>query len=337
MALLSNSTTGINNEHRQNNPSFQSAFTQDVQELTSGIRTACNPFNSDTGEMLYLNTGSAMNDAKNVSEAMRTLVQTGGELYRSFVRERLVLFSVPLTEKITRQNIMLPSKANDSPVCTTLTPTQDRKLTMKLRTVAQFRPSEVLEALKYEPENVPSTFVSKGRIYQTSKATVLPKLKEFGKTSYEPSQSTGLLVVDISMVVCAVQAKSTATTVIGFFQDVRRTILSIPGNFQRIDLVGDNYEDQHHLKENTRSTRGHGTVVATLELSDSLPLNFKKDFLRSNANKAQIYMPYLRSTGRRVAAAVATWLWQHMVERLLCRTLPIVPLNNRHTWKHTTG
>ena len=56
----------------------------------------------------------------------------------------------------------------------------------------------------------------------------------------------------------------------------------------RVDVVSDNYESPHLLKNVVRVDRGSGTTV-TFELDSILPSNFKTDFFFCSDNKARLY------------------------------------------------
>ncbi len=60
-----------------------------------------------------------MSNGDVVSSAIRSIVPDGTKLqYKKFVEERLIKCSVPLTDKISRNNIMLATKAvrNSEPI-----------------------------------------------------------------------------------------------------------------------------------------------------------------------------------------------------------------------------
>ena len=60
------------------------------------------------------------------------------------------------------------------------------------------------------------------------------------------------------------------------------------GNPNRLDIVGDNHEEDHLLKGATRSSRGTGTTVE-VHPNAVLPNNFGSDFMKSSKNKASLY------------------------------------------------
>ena len=68
-----------------------------------------------------------------------------------------------------------------------------------------------------------------------------------------------------------------------FFDCVWKEINDM-GTFLHIDLVADNYQGSHPLKEQTLKNRGTGTTVA-MKLGSKLPKNFATGFLNSPDNK----------------------------------------------------
>ena len=58
--------------------------------------------------------------------------------------------------------------------------------------------------------------------------------------------------------------------------------------YMRVDVVGDNYESPHLLKNGVRVDRGSGTTV-TFELESILPSNFQTEFFFCSNNKALLY------------------------------------------------
>ena len=253
-------------------------------------------FSTQNPPYMLTNTGQAMSNGDVVSSAIRSIVPDYTKLYKKFVNERLIKCSVPLTDKISRNNIMLAAKAVTTSELTLTAPLgsdaedMDRKLVQNLKTAAQFRKSGVIDALRYEPKNAPLAFTVKGKMYQTNKATILSKLKVLAtpaqlvepvdSITVTPEERKCQLLVDLSMIVTTRQYKTLASSVARFFDEAKQDIVVIPGKFERIDLIGDNYVDRHRLKDNTSSSRGLGTVVesVTINANGALPSNFYNIF-----------------------------------------------------------
>lgn len=235
-------------EHHENYPSFQMEFVSKTLRLVDCIESCINMFGSEAdGPMVYINTAREMPRSREVAASIRAEVGLGREQVDSFVWNRLVVCSVPLTEPIKKNNILLPSNCDlESTVFHTITPKEDGKLLSSMKLGACLRKSEVLTALQYEPHGVPPTFTNKGKLYQTNKAYLLTTVKSLAENNKDesilPVRATHL-VIDLSMlVVSIVNRRSTAgvKTVLKFFDLVWREITWL-GEYSRIDLVGDNY------------------------------------------------------------------------------------------------
>ena len=93
----------------------------------------------------------------------------------------------------------------------------------------------------------------------------------------EVSTESAQLVVDLSAMVNMLQYRTKGIEYLAEFFDLVWEEITKLGKFTRIDIVGDNYEEEHPLKAQTRTGRGSGTVVL-LKLDEALPSNFGEDF-----------------------------------------------------------
>ena len=147
----------------------------------------------------------------------------------------------------------------------------------------------VLEALSFEPSNVPDVFTHNGKVYQSPKSSLLKRLKPLSSVSKDCSMSCckelaacsapsrTQLIVDLSMVTkafVAVCTPSKTQTIRDFYNQLWYQINC--KSFDRIDIVSDNYEEPHLLNESTREERGAGTTV-DFHIDSPLPSNFKTD------------------------------------------------------------
>ena len=183
-----------------------------------------------------------------------------------------------------------------------MTVKEDQKLLTMLRAATDKRPIATLETVGlFEPLNTPQLFVSKGKLYQPAKSQILNRVRALNKTqsseqvvlTAEPSSqgtAKNQLIVDLSMITLLVARRKISQNVKDvrkFFDLVWKEINCI-GSFLRIDIVADNYQDPHPLKNQTRKNRGTGTTVS-LQLSGKLPKNFSTDFLSNAENKDLLY------------------------------------------------
>ena len=85
-----------------------------------------------------------------------------------------------------------------------LTPKEDKKIIDALKLTAPERREETLECLSFEPHDSPQSFIVKeGSLYQSQKASILPRLKSLNvepevvtpaAATEEPKKLTQLLV-----------------------------------------------------------------------------------------------------------------------------------------------
>ena len=234
-----------------------------------------------------------MINGEEVAKFLRCLKSDGEKQYKSFVEDRLIKCSVPLTNTIKRNTLILPSNRNHNvQYIQTLTLKENQKLVQNLKVAISYRRNKVLEALQYEPKNTPQLFVYDGKLYQSPKATILSKFKDWSKYDYNvvsADESTlSQLVVDLSMVVITLQYKAKSAKSVREFYDMVWNYIRNIGNFSRIDIVADNYEDKHPLKGHTRLKRGSGTTTV-ISLDGPIPARFSEDFMLFEANKNNFY------------------------------------------------
>ena len=126
---------------------------------------------------------------------------------------------------------------------------------------------------------MPPTFTHNNKLYQAPKSALLRRFKTAPYTTAPtPAADATQLIVDLSMVTkvqVSVLNIDHTTTFKDFFDQVWRYINN--KHYTRIDVVGDNYETPHILKNSTREDRGTGTTV-NFDIDSTLPSNFKKDF-----------------------------------------------------------
>lgn len=97
-------------EHHESYSAFQMDYVADVLKLTNCIETSFkNPFSDIQPQLLYLNTGKEIANSQQVSLSLWSMILDEKKLYNTFVSEKLVICSVPLTLAIKRNHVSLPS------------------------------------------------------------------------------------------------------------------------------------------------------------------------------------------------------------------------------------
>ena len=233
--------------------------------------------------------------------SLDTMLPKGQEQADKFTKERLIMCMTPIISPLTKNTFLLPSnvlRASSPSFLQTISDKRDRRLALQVKSVIQYRRGECVVALENEPGNVPPTFTHNNKLYQAPKSALLKRFKAPTSPFYWKAPSTSTtgpthavtqLIVDLSMVT-KVMASSVSvggnTTVKDFCDKVWGYINN--KKYDRIDVVGDNYETPHLLKNSTRVDRGSGTTVA-FDLDSRLPANFKSDFFFCSINKARLY------------------------------------------------
>jgi hypothetical protein len=246
--------------------------------------------------VLYLNTGSEIPNSAAVSKSMRELVKNGTDQFQEFRRLRLRELKVPLTGRIKRNDILRPKKYGQlsNIKFSSLSIKEDQKLLTELGQVSSVRKEEFIKTLEFEPKNTPQSFVVRGKLYFTNKATLLPRIRSLSPNhQLQHSDGNTQLIVDLSMLITKLQYNKFehSATFKDFFDLAWNEIVRLLGqcgNQNRLDIVGDNYEEDHLLKGATRSSRGTGTTVE-VHPNAVLPNNFGSDFMKSSKNKASLY------------------------------------------------
>ena len=231
--------------------------------------------------------------------SLDTMLVKGQEQSREFTMDRLVMCKTPIIAPITKNTFLLPSNilASSSSAIRTMTEKEDKRLILHLKSVIQYRHREVKSVLEHEPGNVPPVFTNHNKLYKAPKSALAnkrfkPLTSPFYGISSSGSSTVALadtqLVVDLSMIskLMVATLNSSCVTVKDFCNKVWSYINS--KKYSRVDIVGDNYETPHLLKNSTRVDRGSGTTV-NFDLDSELPSNFKTDFFFCSTNKARLY------------------------------------------------
>ena len=103
-ATANTATTASTRNHEQI-PSVQSSFAKDVRSLVSTFEEFGNPFKEDSCDLLVLDTKDIM--SKSVIKSVKDVLQVGKTQYKTFVRERFVLRSKPISDPITMNKLSL--------------------------------------------------------------------------------------------------------------------------------------------------------------------------------------------------------------------------------------
>ena len=95
----------IDRRHHDQKRNVQTKFAQNVQSLTRAIEEMVNPFTEYSSDLLVLNSRGVVDTA--MADAMLHMEKLGLEQYDTYVEERLVNQTVPITDPIQRNNLYI--------------------------------------------------------------------------------------------------------------------------------------------------------------------------------------------------------------------------------------
>ena len=102
------SSTRTQFQHHEEHEKVQSTFVSDVKILAQSIQKSGNPFDDETSELVVLFSGEITENS--VTETLYQINQSGIEQYNTFVNERIINRSKPLSDPIKSNNFPLISR-----------------------------------------------------------------------------------------------------------------------------------------------------------------------------------------------------------------------------------
>ena len=96
-------------KHHEQTKHKQLAFARDVKSLSGVMREMGNPFCDDSSDLLVLDSRDLADQA--VINTVRQIEKLGQEQYNTYVDERLVNQTKPITDSIRRNNLPLFSRS----------------------------------------------------------------------------------------------------------------------------------------------------------------------------------------------------------------------------------
>ena len=106
--VLDNSTGKANARHHEHKKSAQVSFANEVRALVQVIKDLGNPFLEDSGDILVLDTKGILDQA--VAKTFREIEKLGQDQYDSFVTQRLIERTTPLSDPIPKNRLILFSR-----------------------------------------------------------------------------------------------------------------------------------------------------------------------------------------------------------------------------------
>ena len=285
-ALQSHSIISDHRHHEQH-PGVQAAFLQEVKSLVAVIEEMGNPFMEKSGDLLVLDTRDILDTA--VAETLRKAEALGEENYQTFVQERLIASTKPITDVIPKNKLALfsnPSAKSPSKQKMQVAALKnDCYLFSRLYVSCQTRTGDLDKFFAHENQAAPPSLSLGGKIRLGTKADLLNCLELEGK------HSTNTPVVDAKFFDGAAVVQMLNPKTAKTFQEYADVVFSSYISDQlatarRVDIVWDVYIT-NSLKGATRQKRGKG-IRRRVSPTTMLPKNWR-DFLRVDEYKTELF------------------------------------------------
>lgn len=276
--------------HHEQAKHVQKAFGRDVKAMTDTIQSMGNPFSeSSKADLLVLDTRD--HAGKAVIDTINQIEKLGQDQYNTFVEERLIKQTKPITDPIKRNNLSLFStppvreKSRDQQQLSSLK--SDCSLFSRLYIASQIRDGDLLEFFKHENQAWPPALSQLGKLRTGVKSDLVGCLEELIPSQQNaPNPSVQVAILDGAAIVNMLQPGA-AKTFLEYAQSVFSPyILSQLRQVERLDIVWDQYLTDS-LKTEARSKRGKG-VRRRVEPSSVIPGNWQA-FLRIDDNKTELF------------------------------------------------
>lgn len=286
-SCLQHDTGRRNGRHHEHTAAVQVAFAKEVRALVNVIEDLGNPFMEWSGDLLVLDTRDIAEPA--VVATVRGIQKIGQDQYDSYVTDRLVDRTSPVSYPISKNNLALfstPAKRTPSKGTQMLTSLKsDCSLFSRLYIACQTRDGDLENFFRHENHAYPPSLSQLGQLRIGTKADLTHCLEELC-TSQGEAPAVDVIILDGAAIVNMMKPVGVKT-----FQEYA-TIVFLPyikaqlANVKRLDIVWDVYRPDS-LKSTTRVKRGKG-VRRRVAATHSIPGNWQ-EFLRVNDNKTELF------------------------------------------------
>ena len=277
--------------HHEEARHFQLQFKKNVVDLKREISEKGNPFLESSNELIALDSREVM--TSEVAKCLQNAKDIGQKEHESYVQNRIVEASVPVTDTIHRQNIFtFQNRPNDKNVpgkSKVGTMKQDCNLITRLLISLQSRTdSNVEEFFKYENQRQPPSLADRGNLRFGTKSNILQCLPGMPEEKrFQAVKLVTCFVFDMAAVIHMVKP----TRAITFDEYVPVHLVPfLQAQFSEsvttVHAIWDTYPAQS-LKAQTHNQRGVGTYT---RLCGKTPI--PKDwpsFLKKRKNKIALF------------------------------------------------
>ncbi|KAG0723068.1 hypothetical protein GWK47_043326 [Chionoecetes opilio] len=255
--------------HHEQKRHAQMAFAQDVRSLSRAMEEMGNPFAEYSSDLLVLNSRDVVDTV--VADTVRQMEKLGLEQYETYVEERLVNQTVPITDPIKRNNLHLFS----------LPPVREKS--RKQLQMSSLKNDCSLFSRLY----IASQIRMMGGLRTGTKSDLMPCLENLVPVKEDLSTPRVQVSILDGAAIINMLRPGAAKTFQGYATDVFVPyVTSQLQHVDRLDIVWDLYMADS-LKADSRSKRGNG-VRRRVEPSSAVPGNWQ-EFLRINDNKTELF------------------------------------------------
>ena len=286
-ACLDNHTGRDNGRHHEHTMAVQVTFASEVQALVEVIEDLGNPFMEESGDLLVLDTRDIADPA--VVTTVRGIEKKGHDQYDSFVTDRLVERTSPVSDTISKNSMPLfnrPFKGTPSKAIQMITSLKsDCALFYRLYIACQTRDGDLDNFFKHENHAYPPSLSQLGKLRFGTKADLTDCLEKLCTSKGEAP------VIDVIILGGAAVINMLKPVGAKPFQDYA-TLVFLPyikaqlARVTRVDIIWDVYIPDS-LKSTARENRGKG-VRRRVAAANSIPGNWQ-EFLRVDENKTELF------------------------------------------------
>ena len=286
-ACLDNHTGRDNGRHHEHTMAVQVTFASEVQALVEVIEDLGNPFMEESRDLLVLDIRDIADPA--VVTTVRGIEKKGHDQYDSFVTDRLVERTSPVSDTISKNSMPLfnrPFKGTPSKATQMITSLKsDCALFFRLYIACQTRDGDLDNFFKHENHAYPPSLSQLGKLRFGTKADLTDCLEKLCASKRE-APVIDVIILDGAAVINMLKPVGAKT-----FQDYA-TLVFLPyikaqlARVTRVDIIWDVYIPDS-LKSTARENRGKG-VRRRVAAANSIPGNWQ-EFLRVDENKTELF------------------------------------------------
>ena len=248
-----------------------------------------NPFAENSKDLLVLDSRNLADPA--VIDTWRQIKSLGQEQYDTYVNERLVNQTKPITDPINRNNLPLfsrpPVREKSRAQIQRSSLKNDCSLFSRLYIASQIRSGDLDQFFEHENQAYPPALSQMGKLRTGTKYDLVDCLENLVPSQdISPTPVVQVILLDGAAIVNTLRPGFAKT-----FSDYATHvfllyIISQLQHVNRLDVVWDEYIADS-LKAETRTRRGKGTR-RRVEPSNTIPGNWQ-EFLRINDNKIELF------------------------------------------------